>query len=204
MALGRVRRSSTAQAILDAAVQQVTTLGSDEFQIEQVLLDSGASSSSLYRHFGSRENLLMAVQEELNLKLALDEDARRLDAVFSCDTTEEFFSYVADQIRRIVTDPESLRVRQARLKMVAEATEQLALKEELIRFQSTMFDVVWAVFEDAKRRGLINPDLDSKAYVVWFHGMTLGRTITEMSFEETERWLAIAVPAALAPLRLQQ
>ncbi len=201
---GREKRSPTAQAILDAAVAQALTLGTSEFRIEQVLIDSGASSSSLYHHFGSRERLFMAVQDELYLKLALNEDTRRLDDAFASATTEDFFHYLEQQVRRIVTDPENLLVRQARLTMVAEAIKRPELAAELLRFQSIMFDVICTIFEDAKRRGLINPDLDSQAYVVWFHGMTLGRTITEMSFKETERWLAIAVPAALAPLRLQQ
>ena len=102
---GRERRSATAQAILDAAVEQALTLGTSAFRIEQVLIDSGASSSSLYHHFGSREKLFMAVQDELYLKLALNEDTRRLDDAFASATTEDFFHYLEQQIRRIVTDP---------------------------------------------------------------------------------------------------
>jgi hypothetical protein len=32
--------------------------------------------------------------------------------------------------------------------------------------------------------------------------MTLGRTVTERTFTKVEAWLAVAIPAALAPLRL--
>ena len=201
---GRGTRPATAQAILDAAVQQALALGSGEFRIEQVLIDAGASSSSLYHHFGSREKLFMAVQDELYLKLALSEDTRRLDAAFASESSEEFFAYIEQQIRRIVTDPENLTVRRARVNMVAEAIQRPELAEELVRFQSIMFDVICSIFDDAKRRGLINPDLDSVAYVAWFHGMTLGRTLTELSFEDAERWIAVAVPAAIAPLRIPQ
>jgi hypothetical protein len=57
------------------------------------------------------------------------------------------------------------------------------------------------MFDDAQARGLINPGLDTRAYARWFHGMTLGRTVTEAGFIDSEAWLAVAIPAALAPLR---
>lgn len=65
-----------------------------------------------------------------------------------------------------------------------------------------MFGVVAAMYDDAKARGLINPDLDTLAYVMWFHGMVLGRTAMEDASVGIDAWLSVAVPAALAPLRL--
>jgi hypothetical protein len=33
------------------------------------------------------------------------------------------------------------------------------------------------------------------------HGTLLGRTLTETAFEDTSRWLEVAIEAVLAPLR---
>jgi hypothetical protein len=64
-----------------------------------------------------------------------------------------------------------------------------------------MFDAIALMFDDAQARGLIDPRLDTRAYAAWFHGMTLGRTVTEAGSVDSEAWLAVAIPAALAPLR---
>jgi hypothetical protein len=61
-----------------------------------------------------------------------------------------------------------------------------------------------AAHEDAKARGIINPDLDTRAYAIWFHGTMLGRTTTETGSVDDEAWLSVAIPAALAPLRLPE
>jgi len=67
--------------------------------------------------------------------------------------------------------------------------------------QEMMFDVIAAMFDVAQARGLIDLGLDTRAYAAWFHGMTLGRTVTEAGSVGTDAWLAVAIPAALAPLR---
>ena len=66
--------------------------------------------------------------------------------------------------------------------------------------QRAGMDAIAAMFEDARSRGLIDPALDTRAYSAWFHGMTLGRTITEGGSVGNAAWLAVAIPAALAPL----
>lgn len=199
--IGRVQRPVTAQAILDAAVRLALEDAGGGFRIDQVLIESGASSSSLYHHFGTREKLFMAVQEELYLRLALNEDRQRLDEAIATQSNDELLAYMAVQIRRIVTDPANLPVRQARLRMAAEASARPELARDLIRFQTAMFETIAPIFHSAKERGILNPELDVMAYVAWFHGMSLGRTLTEMSFTDTERWLALAIPCALTPLR---
>ena len=57
---------------------------------------------------------------------------------------------------------------------------------------------------DGQQRGLVNPGIDPVAYCAWFHGMCLGRSATERTYEDTDEWLAVAVPAALAPLRVPE
>jgi predicted branched-subunit amino acid permease len=60
------------------------------------------------------------------------------------------------------------------------------------------------MMDDAQRKGLINPHLDTTAYCAWFQGALLGQLLTEPVLPDVERWLSVATPAALAPLRLPQ
>ncbi len=190
------------RALLETAVALLDERGAAGFTVDEVLAQSGTSSSSLYHHFGNRDGLLVAAQDESYRRLARAEDRRHLDAGYAATTSEEFLDYIAAQIRRMVTDPVNGPVRRRRLETATRALGSPELAAQTREVQEKMFGVVAAVYDDAKARGLINPDLDSRAYVMWSHGMVLGRTATEGGPVDVEAWLAVAIPAALAPLRL--
>ena len=175
--------------------------GADGFTIDDVLIESGTSSSSLYHHFGSRNGLLIAAQDESYRRVARGEDRHNLDGGLSATTTEEFLDYVAGQIRRVVTDPANRSVRRTRLVAAARSLESPELAARTIAVQELLLDAITGMLDDAQARGLIDPGLDTRAYAAWFHGMVLGRTVTEAGSVGSEAWLAVAIPAALAPLR---
>lgn len=189
------------RALLEVAVAMLEQRGVDGFTIDEVLLESGTSSSSLYHHFGSRHGLLIAAQDESYRRAARAEDRRNLDGGLHAATPEEFLDYVAGQLRRIVTDPATRSVRRNRLAAAARSLASPELAAQTAAVQEKMLGAIADMFEDAQVRGLINPQLDTRAYAAWFHGMTLGRTITEGGSIDNEAWLAVAIPAALAPLR---
>ncbi len=189
------------RALLDTTVGMIEERGLDGFTVDEVLLQSNTSSSSLYHHFGSRKGLLIAAQDERYRRLARGEDLRNLDGGLQATSTEEFLNYVARQIERIVTDPANRAVRRSRLEAAARSLSSPELAARTAAVQETMFDAIAGMFDAAQARGLIDPELDTRAYAAWFHGMTLSRTVTEAGSVGTEAWLAVAIPAALAPLR---
>jgi len=199
---GAAKVSLSRQALLETAITMLGERGPDGFTVDQVLVDSGASSSSLYHHFGSRQGLLAAAQGEIYLRFALGEDRRNLVPGLDATTAEDFLRYIAEQLERAVTEPENRVVRRARLLSAALSLSSVELAAQTLVVQEAMFDAIAAVLDDASARGLINPELDARAYCAWFHGMIIGRTVTEAGSVEAQAWLGVAVPAALAPLRL--
>jgi AcrR family transcriptional regulator len=191
----------TKSAILEAAVTLLSERGPDGFTIDEVLILSDASASSLYHHFGNREGLLRAAERERYRSAYRGEDRRNLERGEGAQTSEEFFDYIAAQLRRIVTDPANVEVRRSRLQAATKALNAPDLAEEYWQTQEEMFDAIVVMLDDAQARGLINPDVDTRAYEAWFHGMTLGRTFTEGGSVDARSWLEVAIPAALAPLR---
>lgn len=188
------------RALLDTTVEMIEKRGLDGFTVDEVLIQSNTSSSSLYHHFGSRKGLLVAALDERYRRLARGEDLRNLDGGLQATSTEEFLSYVARQIERIITDPANRAVRRSRLEAAARSLSSPELAAPTATVQARMLDAIAAMFDAAQARGLIHPGLDTRAYAAWFHGMTLGRTITEGGSVGNEAWLAVAIPAALAPL----
>jgi len=88
--------------------------------------------------------------------------------------------------------------------MGAEALEHEELGAEVAVAQQALVDAMADIVRQAQEHGIANPEVDATSYASWLHGMTLGRTLTESSCADPQKWLDVAVPAALAPLRLRQ
>lgn len=193
---------TTADALLEAAIEEIAARGIDGFRIEDVLTRAFASASSLYHHYGSREQLVIAAEKARYKRMAVSEDRANLEVGYAATTAEEFLDYLAGQLRRVVTDPSNEVVRRDRLSVTAGALSRPELAARIGDLQSQMFSVIAELFDWAKTKGFIDPALDSVAYCAWFHGMAIGHLVTRSSTVDTERWLSVALPAALAPLRV--
>ena len=134
------------RALLDTAVGMIEERGLDGFTVDEVLVQSKTSSSSLYHHFGSRKGLLVAAQDERYRRLARGEDLRNLDGGLEATSTEEFLNYVARQIERIVTDPANRAVRRSRLEAAARSLASPELSARTAAVQEKMFDAIAAMF----------------------------------------------------------
>ena len=166
------------------------------------MLKAGASSSSLYHHFGSRNGLIRAATTAIHRDLVMAEDRALLDRGMAAETHEEFCQYIEEQLRRAVTCPVNRARRIQRATLAAASLESNELQPKVAEFQILMVSIIADLFEFAKTKGIINHDLDSFAYCAWFQGMLLGQLLTEATLVDTTRWLSVAVPAALAPLRM--
>ena len=149
--------------MLDTTIRMIEERGLEGFTVDEVLVESGTSSSSLYHHFGSRQGLLIAAQDERYRRLARGENMRNLDGGLQATSTEEFLDYVARQIERIVTDPENRAVRRSRLEAAARSLESPELAARTAAVQEGMFDAIVAMFDVAQARGIINPGLDTNS-----------------------------------------
>ncbi len=194
----------TAESIISAALYLAGDGPLSAVTIEDAVLESGASTSSVYHYFGNRQGLVAAAEQERYRRLAMTEDRRRLEGGTSAQTADEFLAFIADQLVRIVTDADALDVRRQRLRVAAAALDDPVVFDRMAAIQTTMFRVIGDVVAAGQHRGLVNPDIDPIAYCAWFHGMALGRTFTERTYGDVDAWLAVAIPAALAPLRLPE
>ena len=194
--------NATAESIVDAALRIVGAGPIADLTLEQVVLGAEASTSSVYHYFGSRQGLIAAVEQERYRRLALAEDRGRLESGNDAETSDEFLGFISKELVRIVTDRAAGEVREQRLRSACAALDDEDVHQRMVTVQTEMFRVIAAVIADGQRRGLVNPGIDPVAYCAWFHGMTVGRTITERTLPDVDAWLAVAVPAALAPLRL--
>lgn len=196
------QRTAGEQALLDAAVDCLEQSGWDGAQVPDILAKAHASKSSLYHYFGSRESLLAAAAAERYRLSLVAEDEQLLAAGAACATTAEFLDFIAAQLARIIADPAVREMRRARVVVAADAMHRPELRADVARAQELYLDALEGLIADAQGRGLVNPELDARAYAAWNHAMCMGSSLLEGSFDEPERWLSVAIPASLAPLRL--
>ncbi len=192
---------STRQRILSATVAVLRSHGADAVRIDEILIVAHASASSLYHHFGDRRGLIQAATAVVNEQLAASEDPGHLDDGFAATSHDEFCDYIVRQLRRAATCVTNRPRRMQRVRLAAASIGESPTDDA--QFQTLMTSTIAELFEDAKTRQLINPELDSFAYCAWFQGMLLGQLLTESTQADVDRWLSIAIPAALAPLRLE-
>lgn len=193
---GRDDQTSARAAILSEAIRQADRNGVAAIRIDVVLERAHASTSSLYHHFKSRAGLIDAVRAERQRLGLLEEDATLLDALDTITTPDEFCGYMAAQLVRLVTDPDTVRRREARL----EALTQPGTDRQVDRLMGALIDSTSSFVQSAIDRGLCNPDLDARAYAVTFMSLSLGQFAVR-NLIDVERWLATATTAAIAPLR---
>ena len=189
----------TRERILASTVAVLRTRGADAVRIDDILVTANASASSLYHHFGDRKGLIQAAAAVVREQLAASEDPGHLDDGFAATTHDEFCDYIVRELRRAATSDVNRRRRLQRVRLAAASIGGPPTDDS--QFQTLMTSTIAELFEDAKARHLINPELDSFAYCAWFQGMLLGQLLTESTQADAERWLEVASPAALAPLR---
>lgn len=193
----------TAQALLDAMVAEIRRVGIKNARVSIVLSDVNVSPSSLYHHWGSKEELVVAAQLQIAREDLSNEDAGILKIGKNLSTHEEFLAFISSQLRRAVTDPANTPVREDRIITAASSFGNPDFPSELSRPQRALIEATSEVFRSAQERGIANPDVDPYAYAAFFHGLTLSFALISRNLTEVEDWLTIAIPAAVAPLRMK-
>lgn len=190
-AAGR-RRQPTAQALLDAARRQIETRTEHDFRIDEILAEVGASPSSLYHHFGSREGLMEAAWVDWARTNAEADVAAIADALEVAVDAE-------DAMRRIVTvvraaqAPARAERRVQRLTVYAAAARRPAVRAEIGRLETETNERYREVLERARDRGLLAASADLAVVPVFVRAFTFGKVTNEMSATpvDHELWCAL-------------
>lgn len=118
------------------------------------------------------------------------------------ETHREFCDYIEAELRRAATSAVNRERRVRRIHLATNSLDEQPRHASETEFQTLMTSTIANVFEFTKLTKTINPELDSFAYCAWFQGVLPGQLLIEPTQPDVERWLTIATPAALAPLRL--
>lgn len=202
-----VRRHSTAQALLERALEVIENDGEHAVRVEEISSTCGVSITSLYHHFGSREGLIEAAQAERFIRVATA-NLIAFEAELGAVTD---VGGLRDLIERWVTellDTSMAAARRARTEILASAFTRPNLRERVAESQRHYNAALVAILEAAQHRGLVNPEVPALDLTFCIHGITFGRVIAEVDSEVADsvaesyrRFATDALVSLLLPTR---
>lgn len=192
---------ATMERLRDAAVQELSRNGVEKFNLEDVLQRADAARSSLYHHFGNKSGLIEAAQLA-HLKLTLTEDNASLRKVVeTVSSPQELVDVVLLWLKEMGKKP-ALHLRRQRISTLAAAEHNSEIASALRRNQVSGTTYFAETLEIAKKRGLINPQLEIRALAYWIQGQFVGRALLDVSKETDldDAWAEATLASLVAVL----
>jgi len=154
------------QAILDAAIEQISRSGEASVRLRDIAKVVGIKEPSIYYYFANREELVVASHVrrfEINLSQTLQPF---VDILASCSTSTEFLEGLTTLYRNSFLRARTT-VRAARSEIVGSAYFRPELQRELAVMARTMFQPALELMNNGKTAGWIRPSLDIDAFIYW-------------------------------------
>jgi len=161
------------ETLIKFGVEELQRSGSINFNLENVLRESGVARGSLYHHFGSRHGLISHCEAVL-LKSSLKNENEIIRSVIESDKNgEELFELLAGFTR--INGSDALREQRGRrIRTLAASVEDEALRTLIAESQMKGSAFLVESFGIAVEKGLIAPRIPLDAVVYLMQDMFLG------------------------------
>lgn len=172
--------ASTMETLIRFGVEELQRSGSINFNLENVLRESGIARGSLYHHFGSRHGLISHCEAVL-LKSSLKNENEIIRSVIeSGKSGQELFDLLAGFTR--INGSDALREQRGRrIRTLAASVEDESLKTLIAESQMKGSAYLIESFAIARDKGLIAPRIPLDALVYLMQAMFLGRILVDIT-----------------------
>jgi AcrR family transcriptional regulator len=179
----------TVNALLDAAIEEIDTLGEDGVRVETVLDKAGVSIGSLYHHFGGREQLIEAARVE-QVRRFHNADISNIQMLLSgINSIDELFERM-ELLSEVFHSPTDGDVRLRRLALLGSAVTRYSLlsttREARLRSNQMLMDI----FQDLKDRQILNDNADPATITMFIQAFSFGQVLADIDGirPDPERW----------------
>ena len=175
--------ASTMETLIKFGVEELQRAGAIDFNLENVLRESGVSRGSLYHHFGSRHGLITHCEAHLlKQTLKTENEGIRL-LIESGSSGEELFSLLVMLIRSLGS-PAAVEQRSKRIRTLAGSVEDPSLMHLIAESQQKGSQYLVESYQLAVDKGFIKPRIDLPALVYLTQSMFLGRVLVDIIRDE--------------------
>jgi AcrR family transcriptional regulator len=196
----RRRGLATRQRVLQVATQAIEEHGEAALRVEDVAQAAGVSVGTIYRYFGNREGLVVAVRAAQFLG-ALDEDLDQMENLMSSVSTPAEFVESLQRLTRAAGHPSRAPLRMQRIEIIGASRARPALARAIGDEQARITDRFTAILRRGQERGLIDPSLEPRSLAQFVLAFTLGQVLAEIDTStpfDLDGWTAVAKRFAAA------
>jgi AcrR family transcriptional regulator len=169
----------TVNSLLDAAIEEIETLGEDGVRVETVLEKAGVSIGSLYHHFGGREQLIEAARVE-QLRRFHTEDLAAIQLLLSKITSVEDLLDRLTLMSQAFHDPNGSDTRMRRLALLGSAVTRDALLATTRDARQRTNQILIDVFQDLKDRRILSEDADPATITLFIQALSFGQVLADI------------------------
>ncbi len=190
---------TTREALLEAAIAELTLRPEADFRIETILATTGASFSSLYHHFGSREGLIIEAQIAI-FKSPIANDIGSFTAGAALVSNSDDLLQLLKAAIASSSSAENAKDRAAQIAILSAANSRPVLAEAIAKEQAEVTAQVAAVFDDLQTRGLIEPQVETTLIGQFIQVTILGQSVLDAGAGPVEvtAWQDLVLKTLLA------
>jgi AcrR family transcriptional regulator len=190
---------TTREALLEAAIAELSLHPEGDFRIEAILAATGASFSSLYHHFGNREGLIIEAQIAI-FKSPISKDLDPFAAAALSVTSAAELKAVLAAAVAAASSTENAKDRAAQIAILAAANSRPVLAEAIAKEQEAVTMKIAAAFDIFKNRGIIEPEVSTTLIGQFIQVTILGQSVLDAGAGPVElaAWQDLVLKALLA------
>jgi AcrR family transcriptional regulator len=195
---------TTREALLEAAIAELNLRPEADFRIETILASTGASFSSLYHHFGSREGLIIEAQIAI-FKSPISKDVAPFAAGAALVANSDELMTLLKMAIASSSAAKNAKDRAAQLAILSAANSRPELAEAISKEQAEVTAKIAAAFDDLQTRGLIDPRVKTTLIGQFMQAAILGQTVLDagagpLQLAEWQDLLLTTLLALLSPV----
>lgn len=174
------RSRKTVRAILNAAINEIETVGASGLRHQRVLDAAGVTQGSLYHHFGSRDGLIDAAYAEMytsGIDLAIERAHIIIgEADARIDPLGDFLE--------LLFGPDGFEARRLQMAAIVAAQVRPSLRAVIASAKRRLTNEVAGIIEQFQIRSMIDPEADARQLAVLFQSCSLGSISTDFEADE--------------------
>ena len=181
------------EKLLRAAIEVIDEGGVEALRVEHLVRKVGLTIPEIYRQFGSRQELVNAVQAERYVR-SIAETRVLLDLLVEAANDAEEFRIMANQLMWESLRPERLDNLWRRVNVLGSAYANPEMLDKIYEIASSQHRAMVKVLQRARQNGWIRAEADVSGAYSWFVAVVLGRVMAKLERRSplySERWTLV-------------
>lgn len=170
-----LQKNDTVTLILDEARKIIEERGEAGLRVAELADRCGVAVGLLYHYFQDRQAIITAVRED-QFVARVEADIADLKNYSTTGDNDDIVDIIVNQFSD-PRSPDRMKYRLQRMEVLVAASRDPELLESLKKVQDRFTSEILATIANAKKSGLVSPDVDDKSLALFLEMIPLGATL---------------------------